>query len=199
MAPITQQINLYQVPQRYVNCRLLSWLIIAGVIATIFFGTGAAYWKLATLQTALVNKKSQLERLNATMVQQMAQQSASEDVLPLIDLVGKKIEQYEQLTQLLDSIVQTHADGYVAPFQLFSNQSSTGLWFVEIVVSKGGESMTLRGNSESAALVGQYLSQLKGAPLLSSIKFKTFNLKQLAGTHLPESTGRVSFTLSTDG
>ncbi len=204
MALITQQINLYQVPQRYADRRLLVWLIMIMIITVIFFSAGIAHWKLVKLQTVLVNKQNQFEKLNVEMVQQMTRQSINEDVLPLIAVTGKKIEHYEKLTQLLDSVAQTHAGGYVAQLKLFSAKSSMGLRFLEIVVSEGGASMTLKGDATSAVLVGQYLNRLNDVPLLAAIKFNTFNFQGSVDAHsietsLPVSTSRVSFTLSTDG
>jgi len=190
-----QQINLFQPIFRkerkvFTAATMVQFLGLLFLMLLAYYA--ALLWQFNGLDDSLTQVRSQHEFLG----EQLRLIEASADPARVSALEGEienlrqQLASREEVDQKVNVLLENQLHGFSDIFDALARQRIDGLWLTEIHISEGGTVMELRGRSQIADLVPNFLEFLARQPSLDPIAFSQVEIERD-----PEKATEVNFSL----
>ena len=198
MKATTQQINLYQTS--FQKTRVLLSAVQAlrlSLVLVVALGITSALtlYETMNLESTAGLLSQQLQSLSQQADEynkrRDSAQAAPKDAISQL----KKIRAQRQRILSNLSSQQEHRNRlFSSYFEGLARRTLDGLWFEDIKINQGGQSIALSGNTYKAELIPELITALKKEPAFQGI---TFRRATVSGAKSDDADGQLSFSLLT--
>lgn len=195
-----QQINLYQAAFRRPRIalsaahalRLTTVLIVSLAVLSAF----THYETVALEKTAgAAAKQSQWLTQQATHYNELARQVNGVDVEQLIAELKTIRQKKQRVLENLSAQNEHKSRLFSSYFEGLARRPLDGLWFEEVSIADGGQSISLSGSTYQAELIPKLIASLQNEPAFNGVTFRQASVSQKT----PESdTSLLQFSLITN-
>ena len=172
-----QQINLYQpifrTQKKIFSARTMLEATVVVIVGLALF-SGYALWQgrqIAAQHTQLENRRvealTRIEQMRALFPQRVGNAALEQEVAHL----RKELEGRQRIVAHLAATDAGNLEGFAPHLEGLARQKPASLWLTDVVVSKGGAEMVLRGNSLQAEQVPRYLQRLAAESAFAGREF----------------------------
>ncbi len=184
MTPFPQQINFYREefkkPVIILPARQIALLTLVAALLLVALG---AYLNIAAegMKKQLIIAQTQKENLTAQLQSlQDNYKEPTEDpaLINQIRQLDLNIEQKQELANFLKTESSKIEFSFSAALQGLAEKHIEGLWLTEISIQSQGGRYHLRGVTQRAALIPDYIENLKTSTILRGTSFNLFDLER---------------------
>ena len=179
-----QQINLYQSCLQKKKTRLSSrQLLIAMVLVSgLMLGLGLVYSlqvgeleaELETVSAVQAAKMAQIETLQA----QLQARRKNARLQAEVDTLMLEISNRQKVMKVLGEQRFGNIEGFTEHVSGLARQRLDGLWFTEVRISHGGQTLGLKGQTLKAELLPRYLQRLSTEMIFAGKAFETLSMSR---------------------
>ncbi len=191
-----QQINLYQSCLQKKETRLSSrqLLVAIAVVSGLMLGLSLVYalqvGRLeAELETANVGHAAKMAKLETLQAQLKARRKNAQ-LQAEVGALTLEISNRQKVMKVLGEQRFGNIEGFTEHVSGLARQRLDGLWFTEVRISHGGQTLGLKGEALKAELLPRYLQRLSTEMIFAG---KAFEMLSMSRNH--ERPGRMDFEL----
>lgn len=191
-----QQINLYQSCLQKKNTRLSARQLLAAiaVVSGLMLGLSLVYalqvGRLeAELETANVGQAAKMAQLETLQAQIQARRKNAQ-LQAKVDALTLEISNRQKVMKVLGEQRFGNIEGFTEHVSGLARQRLDGLWFTEVRISHGGQTLGLKGEALKAELLPRYLQRLSTEMIFAG---KAFEMLSMSRNH--DQPRRMDFEL----
>ncbi len=179
-----QQINLYQSCLQKKKTRLSSrqLLIAMALVSGLMLGLGLVYSlqvgeleaELETVSAVQAAKMAQIETLQA----QLQARRKNARLQAEVDALMLEISNRQKVMKVLGEQRFGNIEGFTEHVSGLARQRLDGLWFTEVRISHGGQTLGLKGRTLKAELLPRYLQRLSTEMIFAGKAFETLSMSR---------------------
>ncbi len=191
-----QQINLYQSCLKKEKTQLSSrrLLIAMALVSGLMLGLSLIYalqvgQREAELETAGAEQAAKMAQLETLQAQLQARRKDAQ-LQARVDALVLEISNRQKVMKVLGEQRFGNIEGFTRHVSGLARQRIDGLWFTEVRISHGGQTLGLKGQALKAELLPRYLQRLSTEVIFSGKAFEMLSMSRNQ-----DRPGRMDFEL----
>lgn len=199
MSQLRQSVNFYRDEFKKPEIKLPAIQMAAiALVALVLVSIVGGYqvWSLQSLVATIEKQaasRDQLQSQYEMMEANFVEPTEDKSLLDQLQTLSKDVNQKQKLKQFLESESSKSLFSFAAVLDALANSDVGNVWLTEVSIKTTGQQYELKGISQHADAIPNYIDQLKQAEALQGTSFNVFSIERDK-----EKESLLHFTLSSE-